>query len=153
MFLVMRDARTPTTDDAIDGVERKHSIQFPGIYRAFLLDTNGGQPLKSSFPIKNGPRGNMSNVQVFLGIGVKVPSSELEYPLDLFEGGLPKKVVPIATQDNGDYICFDLRNESQSISYWDHRHFWSTGEWRESDLYHVADTFQEFLGLLRPNPG
>ena len=66
--------------------------------------------------------------------------------------GFPFGSVPIANQDLGSYICLDLRNGRQRVDFWDHRHFWSTGEWRERDLYHVADSFEEFLSLLRPKP-
>jgi hypothetical protein len=45
-----------------------------------------------------------------------------------------------------------MRDGRERVVLWDHRPFWGTGEWRESDLYHVADSFEEFLASLRPNP-
>ena len=53
----------------------------------------------------------------------------------------------------GDYVCLDLARASRRrVAFWDKRHFWGTGEWREGDLYHVANSFEEFLASLRPNP-
>jgi hypothetical protein len=91
-------------------------------------------------------------MQSFAGIGVREPTDELAYSYDLYVGGFPRGIVPIAGNGGGDYTCLDLRNGKERVAFWDKRHFWGTGEWRERDFYHVADSFAEFLGSLRPNP-
>ncbi len=90
-------------------------------------------------------------MQVFFGIGVREPTNELAYGYDLYAGGIPHEIVPIATDGMGNYVCLDLRKRAERVAFWDKRHYWGTGEWRESDLHDVASSFEEFLGSLRPN--
>lgn len=147
---VMIDSNPPTTVDAIATFERSRGIQLPPSYRDFLLVSNGGVPKLTRFPVAGRPNDPIESVQVFCGLGVRWPTTELSYALDLYRGAIPEGVVPFAVQDGGSFICFDLRNGYEQVVFWDHRHFWSTGEWRELDLYHVADSFEGFLELLRP---
>jgi hypothetical protein len=137
---------------AIQKFERQRSIELPPSYKKFLLLTNGGVPETSAFPISNFDESSIGVMQIFLGIGVEHPTSELAYAYDLYAGGIPEGIVPIASNGGGDYICLDLRKVSDRVAFWDKNHFWSTGEWRERDLYPVADTFEQFLTSLRPNP-
>jgi cell wall assembly regulator SMI1 len=141
------------TPAAIEAFERERGITLPASYKEFLLATNGGVPELSAFPIRGNPSEPIGIVRSFLGIGVRVPTSELSYAYDLYAGGFPEGIVPIAGNGLGDYICLDLRDGKERVAFWDKRHFWGTGEWRESDLYHVADSFAEFLASLRPNSG
>jgi hypothetical protein len=148
----MVEANPPTTIEAIEDFERTRSVTLPSSYKLFLLTSNGGVPALSHFPLA-GRRGNpFESVQVFCGIGVRWPTTELSYALDLYRGGIPEGVVPIADQDGGSFICLDLRDGTDRVVFWDHRHFWSTGEWREQDVYRIAESFEAFLDLLRPNP-
>lgn len=150
MYPKMEGRRPETSRDAIRAFERKRGIELPQAYTKFLLATNGGVPVNSLFHVKGRPDDPIDNVQSFLGIGVPVPTSELAYAYDIYSGGIPPEIVPIANQDIGNYICLDLRGGAGRVVYWDHRHFWNTGEWREADLYDIADTFEEFLGSLIP---
>jgi hypothetical protein len=149
MYPEMIGQRPPTTSAAIEAFEKERGLKLPMAYESFLLATNGGVPRASLFPVQNRPNDPIDNVQCFLGIDVPIPTSELSYPYDLYVGGFPFGIVPIASQDLGGYVCLDLRASRERVAFWDHRHFWSTGEWRERDLYHVADNFEEFLTLLR----
>jgi cell wall assembly regulator SMI1 len=152
MFAGMTKSNPPTTPAAIEAFERDRGIVLPNAYKDFLLATNGGVPETPAFPVEGMPQSQIWIIQVFYGIGVRVPTNELAYGYDLYTGGFPPGIVPIAGDGMGNYICLDLRNGQERVAFWDHRHFWGTGEWRESDLYHVADSFAEFLGSLRPNP-
>ena len=152
MFLHMTEANPPTTLATIEDFERERGLVLPGGYKQFLLTTNGGVPEKPAFPVVGHPNYSINVIRIFLGIGVRWPTTELAYAYDLYAGGIPANVIPIASDDLGSYVCLDLRDGKDRVAFWDHRHFWGTGEWRESDLYHVADSFAEFLASLRPNP-
>lgn len=148
----MVESNSPATIEAISEFERTRDIELPPRYKEFLLITNGGVPRLTHFPVSGRPSDQLDCVQVFCGIGARWPTTELSYALDLYRGGIPEGILPFADQDGGSFICFDLRTGTDRVTFWDHRHFWSTGVWREQDLYHVADTFEAFLELLRPNP-
>ena len=142
----------PTTRAAIAKFEQDREITLPTSYKEFLLATNGGVPDNTAFPIEGMTNTNVWTLQSFAGIGVAEPTNELAYSNDFYAGGIPQGVVLIAVDDGGNFVALDLRRGTDRVAFWDHRHFWGTGEWRESDLYHVANSFEEFLASLRPNP-
>lgn len=152
MSLKVTSANQPTTADAIGGFERSRGVSFPSAYKEFLLTSNGGVPEAALFPIEGMALNPNGVVQAFFGIDAEWPTSDLAKVHDLFANGIPAGIVPIAGNGMGDYVCLDLRNGRERIAFWDKRHFWSTGEWRETDLYHIANSFGEFLASLRPNP-
>jgi SMI1 / KNR4 family (SUKH-1) len=136
----------------LQAFENTHKISLPEPYRKFLLKTNGGIPNTIFFPIFGYPRGKFGSVQVFFGLGGPSPFNELAVVLDIYAGGIPLGIVPIIDDGGGNYVCFDLRTSGEKLVYWDKSHFWGSGQWRESDLYPVADSFDEFLGFLQPSP-
>lgn len=148
----MRAANPPTTESAIQRFEKERGLRLPPSFRRFLLATNGGYPLKNTYPLPVRPSDPHELVQNFLGLGLSTPTSNLDNAYDFYAGRIPFGIVLIANQDFGSYICLDLRGGRERVVFWDQRHFWGTGEWREEDLYHVAATFDEFLTLLEPNP-
>jgi hypothetical protein len=88
-------------------------------------------------------------IQCFFGFKKKIDVDNLSSNYDLYVGGLPHGIVPIAGNGGGDYVCLDLRNNQERVAFWDKRHFWGTGEWRESDLYDIASSFEDFLSSLK----
>jgi hypothetical protein len=149
---MLRSANPPTTILAIEKFEDKHGLTLPERYKQFLLTSNGGVPETPAFPIEGFASNPLGAIQVFFGIDARLPTSDLVQVCDMYRGGFPEGIVPIACTDGDDFVCLDLRSGSDRVAFWDKRHFWGTGEWRERDLYHVADSFEEFLATLRPNP-
>lgn len=153
MSIEISDPNPPTNASSIAAFEVQAGVELPRSYKSFLLLTNGGRPSRTYFDVKNRPFSPEEALHYFLGLGITdYPTLDLLYPLNLYAGGIPSEVVPIANEDGGSYICLDLRHGGERVVYWDKAHFWSTGEWREDDLYPIADSFAEFLSLLRPSP-
>ena len=136
----------------IDEFERARDIKLPLEYREFLLNTNGGVPNDVVYPIEGFQLNPFGGLQIFFGVDTGISYASLEVVLDMYAGGIPQGVIPIADNGGGDYVCIDLRRGMSKIVFWDKRPYWSTGLWREEDLYPVADSFSSFLGALRPNP-
>ena len=153
MFPEITEANPPTSPTAIGNFERSRSITLPKLYKEFLLATNGGRPKFSAFPIEGMPLNPVGSIHFFFGIeNSRWRVYDLAEAYDFFAGRIPHDIVPIASDDFGSHVCLDLRKGKDRVAFWDHRHFWGTGEWREGDLYPVADSFAEFLASLRPNP-
>jgi hypothetical protein len=140
MAIEMIESNPPTNPAAVEEFERDRDLVLPSSFREFLLATNGGIPREPAFPIARMANNPIGVVQVFFGIGVRWPTTELAYAYDLYAGAIPQGIVPIAGDGAGNYICLDLRNGQGQVGFWDQRHFWGTGEWRENDLYHIADS-------------
>ena len=152
MFPNVQSANPPASMAAIREFEHSRGLDLPSLYREFLLATTGGSPDTPLFPIEGMALNPHGLIQVFFGIGAGLPTSDLAKVYDMYVGGFPQGIVPIACTDGDDFICLDLRNGHERVAFWDKRHFWGTGEWRESDLYHVADSFADFLASLGPSP-
>ena len=144
--------RKRTTVEAIGEFERRFSIQLPSLYIELLLDSNGGRPALPAFPISGLSLNPLGSVNFFFGLVPDYEVYDLTQIMSFFANRVPERVIPIAGNGGVDYICLDLRNSGERIVFWDHAHFWSTGEWRESDLYFIASSFEEFLKSLRANP-
>jgi len=148
MSIELREGNEPTSGQAIAELENALSIALPEAYRSFLMNANGGRPLRPVFPIAGMHSNPTGHVNFFFGIGASPESYDLQKTNEFY--ALPKGIVLIAENGMGDYVCLDLRNGKEHVVFWDHRHFWGTGEWREKDLYHIARSFGEFLASLRP---
>ncbi len=152
MYPRMSDPNTPIKSGKVEEFEARIQRSLPEGYKIFLKATNGGQPELRAFPVKDYEDDNLDILNQFSGLGADKPSSDLLDDYDFFAGRIPDGIIIIGHTDGGDKLCFDLRNGKQKVVLWDHKHFWGTGEWREQDLYHVANTFDELLAAMYPNP-
>jgi hypothetical protein len=89
-------------------------------------------------------------INFFFGVNAHLDVYDIEKTKRFYGNRIPKNILPIADNGMGDHVCLDLRGGKERVLFWDNRHFWSTGEWREQDLYPVADSFEAFLALLQP---
>ncbi|MGV2980301.1 SMI1/KNR4 family protein [Camelimonas sp. ID_303_24] len=100
--------------------------------------------------------GGFDALQCFFGFGLPWPTCNLDYVRQLYAGGAPDGVIPIAGNGAGDYVCLDLRGGDTArqapVALWRLDHFWRTGEWRERDLICLADSFSGFVMGLRQAP-
>jgi SMI1 / KNR4 family (SUKH-1) len=141
-----------TTDAQIREFERTRQIALPAAYRNFLKATDGGVPDRRTFPIAGMKDNPFGGIQCFFGLNSPTEVNTLVWNYDLYAGGFPRGIVPIAGNGGGDYVCLDLRDGQDRVVFWNFRHYWGTGQWRDTDLYHVANTFDEFLASLKPSP-
>jgi hypothetical protein len=145
----MQTSPPPIVVKDVEVFEVSIGIYLPQSYKAFLLTVNGGVPLHNLiFPIINMPLNDFGGIQLFFGLGKAADHFSLENTYGMYAGGIPHGIVPIADNGGGDYVCLDLRSGKDRVAFWDKRHFWGTGEWREEDLYAVAPSFDAFLGSL-----
>jgi hypothetical protein len=152
MTIEMVQNNASTTREAIAALEQAIGLTPPSSYRTFLLATNGGRPVLPTFPITNLPLNPLGSVNYFFGITSKFEVYQLAWQYHFHKGRIPAGILLIAGNAGSDFICLDLRNKKERVVFWDYAHFWSTGEWRESDLYFIANSFEAFLKSLRPNP-
>jgi len=152
MNIEVEESDVSTTKEAIRTLEGKLGYTFPPPYREFLLSTNGGRPKAPIFPIANMPLNPTGGVNFFLGIKPQWNTYDIEENHEFHKGRIPAKILLIADNGGGDYVCIDLRDGKERVMFWDHRPFWNTGEWSERDLYFVADTFEAFVNGLRSDP-
>ena len=136
-------------------LEEYCGIKFPDSYIDFIQKYNVGIPINNEFLCNN----HFYAIDRFLGFLNDYATSPLgEYDIavvltqvDTYLTDNPDLVgdemIPIVELFAGDLVCLDYRQnkEEPSVCVWDHE---------ESDefapvTYHVADTFPEFIAMLR----
>ena len=132
--------------------ESEIGYPLPPAYFAFLLSANGGRPKQDTFQITGFHNNPYGSIHFFFGLNVDTWSYNLGEMYRWFAAAVPTGILTIGCTAGADYICLDQRASDDRVIYWDQRHHWGTGEWREQDVYPIAATFSDFLVSLRPNP-
>lgn len=148
MLREVLDPNDPISEKVLAEFERRHNLNLPTIYREFLLQYNGGQPIPAVFPIMGFPNNPTGALQAFFGINAKIATEDLDVVLTGLAGLVPSGLIPIACTEGDDFVCMDLRKEADRMVYWHRKPFWGNEIWREEYLYPVADSFQSFLTML-----
>ena len=139
----------------IKELEEYCNIKFPKSYVKFIKKYNVGIPINSEFMCNN----HFYAIDRFLGFisdyetsplgnyDIGVVLSQVDTYLTDNPDLVGDEMIPIAELFAGDLVCLDYREnkENPSVCVWDHE------ESDEFDLvtYHVADTFPEFIAMLR----
>lgn len=132
-------------DTALEHLRGLVPYRLPINFIKLMRESDGGTTLERNFFYKNNSLGlRRSSVGCFLSIG---PSDDSL--LDAFKNPpefFPSKVLPFAVTGNGNYICFDYREDSSTdnptIIYWDHE------EPEGKDISFIAKNFDDFINML-----
>lgn len=130
-------------------------IKLPDDYKKFIELNNGGIPEESIFNCNN----RAYKLTRFLCILEDPEETELGmFDIDVTWSQLDERLtddgdligvalLPIAVLFAGDFLCLDFRNsrENPIVCVWDH----SNSNEFDPICYHVADSFEEFISLLR----
>jgi len=145
----------PATFQEIGAYENACGAPLPRDYVEFLREGQFAAPVMRFFDAPD-VGGGFDALQCFFGFGLPWPTCNLDYVRQLYAGGAPDRVVPIAGNGAGDYVCLDLRGGDTArqapVALWRLDHFWRAGEWREQDFIRLAGSFSEFVMGLRQAP-
>lgn len=136
-------------------VEEYCGIKFPDSYITFIQKYNVGVPINDEFLCNN----NVRVIDRFLGFindyatsllgdyDIAVVLTQIDTRLTDNPELVGDEMIPIAFLFAGDYVCLDYRQnkEEPSVCVWDHE---ASDEF-DPVTYHVADTFPEFIAMLR----
>lgn len=140
------------TEAYITKCENIWRVKLPKEYRRLLLETNGGIPDKRQFMLGKQER----MIVRFLCILENKDCDYGCYDIDVVLTQIGERIVsnpdlvgaeiiPIADLFAGDLLCLDYRNNiNPTVCVWLHE---ESDEW-EPATYKVADTFEEFMGML-----
>lgn len=134
------------TEKRFQEVQNIIGKKLPYSYYSLVTNDDGSTPFPNIFKLvkKNGQY-VVSCVGAFLAFN---PSeygdivNEVKHPPEFF----PQNLVPFAEVGNGDYICFDYRQDPQtdnpSVVYWSHE------DAPEESVSFLAKDFESFLDML-----
>ena len=136
-------------------VEEYSKIKFPDSYIDFIKKYNIGVPINNEFLCNK----HFYAIDRFLGFvneyktssygnyDIAVVLSQIDTRLTDNPDLIGDELIPIASLFAGDYVCLDYRKnkEKPSICVWSHEE----SEDFAPVTHHIADTFSEFIEMLR----
>ena len=141
----------PTSPAQLDEFERDEGVQLPAEYREFLLTSNGGRPDDNIVDVPD-----LDEVAVNDFFGLQPGEMyDLRGERAMYEGRIPPGTLPVADDPGGNLFLLSLAGDSKgAVYFWDHEEEpreegtdWSDFE----NVYRVADGFDQFLAMLRPD--
>ncbi|MGT8954557.1 SMI1/KNR4 family protein [Bacillus cereus] len=142
------------SDSLILKKEEYWRVQLPVDYKNFIKVNNGGSPEKKSFVCNNHSYAVIrflcileapENIEIGM-FDIDVTWTQLDERLTDDGDLLGVALLPIAVLFAGDFLCLDFRESRNNpkVCVWDHE---NSAE-LEPVSHHVADTFDEFMGML-----
>ena len=133
----------------IRSIENFLDVKFPKDYYDFLKNINGGVPTNSYFKFINCDCGSI--LSVFYGMCEDCLNDLLEnYRCYCIR--IPSNTFAIASDLGGNQILLSVKGKDKGkVYFWDHEQEAQEGEVPDySNLTLIANSFDEFLGMLRP---
>lgn len=143
------DALISNTD--VRQLEDRFGYSIPDEYRAFLLANNACEVMPCMFDCLAPGTGGEDIVREFFGIVHEPEYLDVSWQLKWTRGDMPDEWLPIAELACGCLLCIACGDrENGAIFYWDYYDRpEDNNEWYDF-VYKIANSFSEFLELLRP---
>lgn len=125
--------------------------KFPNDYMRFLEVVNGGEPDKTNIKLSAPNYFNSTNIQFFLGITSNYERNlvESQYWYKSSVSGYDKFMFPIALDIAGDRFFIKLSGVDRGKIYFDDHDYMLRTDICPNPIF-VANSFDEFLGMLKP---
>ena len=127
----------------LDALEERLAVRFPQDYREYILAFNGGYFDEPEIFTHDDDGSRGSALLCMLGIGTTHPEAELgdRAKIEMFEENDPPQLLPIGFSGMGVLILLVTRQEDDYGAIFLKKPF--------GDFYHIADSIEEFFGLLQ----
>jgi cell wall assembly regulator SMI1 len=151
VFELSGESPVKATDSDLNDAEQEIGFPLPEDYREFLRDF-GGYRLWALFTSQNRPRsGEEHSAGNLFGLNIGYSCNLVElYKTDLVNKVISPELLPITGDEEGK-VCIFLDGPQKGTV-----HFWVSEElvvpYDFSNLYFVANSFDEFMRSLYPVP-
>ena len=135
-MIKIAESGPPINQEDIKALEVLKGKSLPSDYRNFLLSHNGGRPSKTDFSYKSDGEDAGSYIEAFIKLKGEIETIASHF--ELLKDRIPKDAIPIAHDGCGGLVLLLL--DSNAIVFWDHD---------EEKTYHIANSFTEFLEILK----
>ena len=155
-MIELREPVPPALPEDLAEAERRLAElghELPPSYREFLLEHDGGEPVRERFSFDDDGAASGSLIGEFLSARPAAsPRLDLVKAAGLLNERIPRGVVPIAIDQGGNFVCVDTRGGADGpVLLWDHEREAEPAD--ESNLTWLAPDLAAFLdGLEEPPP-
>lgn len=133
------------TEVEVTAFEQRHHVMLPASYRKFLLRVNGGHPVPDTLQILMDESLVTWRVHYFFGLNDPVEACNLEWVTQVTQQTRPKGLIPIASDEAGNFFYIDARAAHSGTVY-----FGATpSDQRTTTLVPVCLNLESLIGLLR----
>jgi hypothetical protein len=144
---MLQEPNGTVSDARMAAFETRLGVPLPADYRAFLRDTNGGVPRRTTFAFVEGRTRTESTLRYFYGLDLN-RYDDIEHKLSMFEGRVPGETLPIAGDPLGNLVCLVIRGKNVGqVLFWDHEKE-SSGRPTYRNMYKIADSFAALIEHL-----
>lgn len=152
MILNVSEKLTPfgtTTAEAIQNVEDKLDFKFPNSYRQFLLSANGGISAHGQLGLYVKDIDDTIIIDCFFGIDLKEDNknNDLMTYMDMLSDDILPDSILIADTIQQGFIVLICGGNDKGVYYWDDSYVYEQSD-DETNMYWIAENFEEFLSLL-----
>jgi hypothetical protein len=151
--LQIKEAELPINLNDIERASQQIGKIFPSDYKNFLLNSNGGHPIKSNFPLLIPINNNEHDGEIawFNNIG-NYESNNLINNFNTFSNRIPNNLISIGCNSFGDQICLCVYGTDYGkVYFWDHENeaaaFGHEEPWM-NNVYLIANSFADFINSL-----
>lgn len=141
----------PTLTDAmLSDCQRSLGFSLPDCYAVFLRTNNGGVPTPNTVDTPSFPPSSCTDVRCFFGVHAYLNAADLVWNYGVWKRDSPAKLLPIADDSGGSTFCMSLSDDDAGrIYYWDWYRTVCPTRTRYPFIYPIANSLEEFLGMLR----
>lgn len=147
------DHREKLSENEMQDIERNIGHVLPSDYREFLMDFGGYSFSNVRYPVKKEENEvKTAELSYFYGLKVGTTADLLRtYRGDVANQVMAPELLPIATSGAGSRICLFLTGEREgSVHFW--RQEQAVVPYDYSNLYAIANSFDEFMNVLELHP-
>lgn len=143
---------SPVTAENLINFLKQHKLKkIPTDYANFLRKYNGGSPDHDLFKVYDCKVMETSILSFFYSIDSEnfnsMEFNTISYALKRFQNSIPKKTLPIATDDFGNIICLVLAGKNKNkVFIWIHDYPAKERSWE--NMFFISNDFLSFIGSL-----
>ena len=148
MKIVKKLSSSGASKDLLVELESQIGATLPDDYRRFLEEENGGRPEPSGVVFQTMRGTEDARVRYFLTVDRAEPLYTVFGFLKRFQGRLPPKMVPIASDSLGNLFLLNLEVSGYgAVLFWDHE-LQSMQGTSSANLTTIAESFRTFVDSL-----
>ncbi len=150
MPIEINDPCKSVTSEDIGTFERQYRVTMPSSYRRFVLQKNGGRPVKNTLQFFNEQFEEMETFIIYRFLCIGQEAYSVNNYITTYSNRIPHDLLPIAIGIGRGLICIGhYRENLGKIYYWD-PNFESgiSNDPTYENVYNISDSLEDMLSKL-----